>query len=224
MATKKVYIDVILPTGVAAFPHIYEPDAKVPTGATWKPDGKNKITVVFDTDADLAPIRKKIVAALSEAFPQANAEEFKLPIKEVPADSNKENLRGKFLVLAATQPEKWKAALVNSKFPALVDSKGRRLDSRVQIKAGDRVRVRATANLYSKTEKVKIKEGGKLVEVEETVYGANLWLNGVMLIEKLSGGGGGWGDAVEDGYENLADDEASAGRYDDASDTGSTDY
>jgi len=197
MAAKKTYLNFILPVGTAAFAHVYKPDDKAPDGASWKPDGKFKITTIYDTDEVLEEIRASLVKFMMGVYPNTPADTFLLPITQVPGDDKKADLRGKFLVIAKTKN------MVEAK--NLVDSRGKPLPASVLIKSGDLVRVKVSASSWDKTEKVKIKEGNKVREVDEQVFGCNLYLNGIQLIEKRAGGDNGWGDAVEGGYESPAE-------------------
>lgn len=203
MATKKTYVTVTLPPGVAAFAHLYKADDKAPDGASWKPDGKIKTSLVYDDASVLDEVREAILKKLRADYPGVQDDDFKLPLAEYPEDGKLADLRGKTIVIAKTQPDRW---LTNGTPGAgkIVDSKNRNLPKGVEVRSGDLIRIRATVNAYEKTEKVKIK--GKIVD--ETVYGANLWLNGVQLIDKRASGSGGGFDEYDGGYDSS---EASDG-------------
>lgn len=178
-------INVTLPTGVASYVHVYSPDDEAPEGADWKPDGKYKLTLVYNDEAEIAAVRKTMVDALKAKFPGIDEDEFVLPFKSHGEDAKKEALRGKTVIKSATQ------------FPPTVwDSAGNQLTEEGLVKSGDRCRVKGSLYLYKKTEKVK--EGKKLIEVD--TYGVSVQLNKVQLIEKRAGGDDDGFDAVEGGY------------------------
>lgn len=184
---KQKPIRVALPRGVSAFVYLTAPDTEAPEGASFKPDGKFKITVVYDDPSVLDETLAVMRAALSERFPGVAEENFQVPIKIHDDEDRSESFRGKATVKAS------------SKFPPrkVVDAKRNDIDPAL-VRAGDICVAVGTLYLYEKTEKVRGPKG-KLEDV--TVQGCSLQMDGVQLIEKRSGGGDDLGFEEEEGYE-----------------------
>ena len=172
------------PRGVASWCHISTPDTTAPENASWKPDGKYKITVILDSEEPLAKIRAAFMATAKEKWPDVDPEDIHLPWRFHDDDDKNENLRNKVTVVASSQ---YRPALYDAKKQPvpLVKREGKEVYE-VAPYGGDIVRFVAQAVPYEKTEKVK--EGKKYVE--ETMRGISLRLTTVQLIEKRGGAGG----------------------------------
>lgn len=189
---KNQFPVVFSPAGTLAFSYIAKPDTEAPPGASFKPDGKYKGTILLEPDADLADIQARALAAAREQLGEFDESEFHFPWKSGDTRKNEE-LHGKILFDAKSQFQ-----------PECVDSRGTKLPAGVYPKSGDTVRFKVALVPFKKTEKVR--EKGKMVDVD--LFGVSARLYGVQLIKKGAGGGGGW-EAVEDGY---VADEADAER------------
>lgn len=68
-------IQIALPKGTARFPHVHTPDE-------FKGKKKFKLTVVFDADADLEPLRAAALKVALEAWPKLKPEKVNVLIKD----------------------------------------------------------------------------------------------------------------------------------------------
>lgn len=176
------------PFGVLALAYIARPDTEAPKGASFKPDGKFKGTLVFDSEDDIASLRQECLALIRAEFPETAAideDQLALPIKTGEALGGKkaETFAGKIVLEAKSQYR-----------PSIFDAKGEKCPEGVFAYSGDTVRFKVSPYVFKKTEKVR--DGKKMVDVD--LYGVSLRLSGVQIKKKGSGGGGGF-DAVEDG-------------------------
>lgn len=197
MATKKPFFKSVTPAGTAAFAWIARPDE----GHQYS-DGKYKITLVLDGDADLDAIRKIAMDAAKAEFPNVSPSEFQLVFLQNGDDKNKEEFAGKTLLIAKTKNQ-----------PQCVDAKRKPLPEGVEVRSGDIVKLALVFYPFSKTEKVKV--NGKMVN--ETTYSVAARLNAVQLLEKRNNGGNAASDFdEEDGYEAPnGGSQTSAGNGDD---------
>lgn len=188
--TKAIYWTSMF--GILAYAHIAKPDDEAPKGASWKPDGKFKGTLVVDGDTDLAELQDKCLEALHAEFGQSipAVEDLKLPFKA----GEKEDLQGKMLIEAKSQYR-----------PAIYDATGGKAPAGVFPKSGDEVRFNVSLYPFSKEETVIEKVNGKKVEKKEKIFGVSLRLGGVQIVRRGAGGGGGFG-AVEGGYVASEED------------------
>lgn len=179
--------------GTLAFGHIAKADMEAPKGASWKPDGKFKGSLVIDgDDAEIEKLTDLCVETLRAEFGNAvpATEELLLPLKA----GKGEDHEGKMLISAASQYQ-----------PKIYDGAGDLCPKGVFPKSGDTVRFNTSLYPFSKVDKIKERVNGKVVETETTVYGVSLRLASVQIAHRGAGGGGGFG-AVEGGYKASADD------------------
>ena len=177
--------------GTLAFSYIDKPDDKPIEGASWKPDGKYKGTLVVDGD-ELDSLRAALIEGLRAQFPQAptDDDELKLPVRPGDALTGKkaEQFAGK-TVLEAKSDYK----------PAVYDSLGQKVPEGVTARSGDIVRFKVSPYYFSKDEEVAERVNGKIVKTRTTVYGCSLRLSAVQIKKKVAGGGGPGFGAIEDG-------------------------
>jgi hypothetical protein len=197
--------------GTLALAYIAKPDDKAPEGASFKPDGKFKGTLVFEDGAAVEQMRADCIAMIRAAHPEAakiDEDQFALPIKPGEALGGKkaETFAGKVVLEAKSQFR-----------PGVFDSQGAKCPEGVYAYSGDIVRFKVAPYVFKKTEKVR--ENGKMIDVD--LFGVSLRLSSVQIKKKGGGGGGGF-DAVEDGefdgstaeprQERAARTERSAGK------------
>lgn len=196
--------------GLLAFSYIDRPDDKAPDGASWKPDGKYKGTIVVDGDEHDA-LRSTLIGGLRAQFPQAptDDDELKLPIRpgETLSGKKAEQFAGK-MVLEAKSDYK----------PAVYDSLGQKVPDGTTARSGDIVRFKVSPYYFSKDEEIVERVNGKMVKTRTTVYGVSLRLSGVQIKRKGAGGGEGGGgfDAIEDGEFQAGDADNSADAQEEA--------
>lgn len=188
---KKVY--AVTPVGVGAFCWIHKPD----TGHKYS-NNKHKVTLVLEPDVDLEPIRKLALEAASQEDwgEDYDPEDLKMPFAS--GDGKKqEEFHGKILFNAASKYA-----------PKVIDGRRQPFPKGVFARSGDEMRLVVLLYPYQKTEKVKIRENGKMIEVDETVYGVSAQLDTVQVVRKHSGGGAGASmlDDIEDGYDASQDE------------------
>lgn len=186
--TKKKFVNAVLPRGVASRVYLDKPDDKAPEGVSWKPDGKYKTNLVYDSADEIADLREKIVEMAKENLGSKFVEtEFKFPWRDYEDEEGTPDfLKNKTVVTAKTKAK-----------PKVVDAKRNPVPDSIKVRGGDVIKASVGLNIYEQIEKVR--EGRKTVEVK--VYGCNLYLNAVQLIQKRAGGGSG-ADAFdeEDGF------------------------
>lgn len=177
--------------GVLAYGYIAAPDDKAIEGASWKPDGKYKGTIVADDDTHDA-LRATLIAGLRAQFPQAPDDDdlLILPIKagETMGEKKAAEFSGKTLLEAKSDYK-----------PTVYDSLGQKVPEGVTARSGDTVRFKVSPYFFSKDEDVVERIGGKTVKTKQTVYGASLRLYDVQIKRKGGGGGGTGFDAIDDG-------------------------
>lgn len=182
--------------GRYAFGYIEKADDKAPPGATWKPDGKFKASIVIEPEA----LEKAVVEAAEASGYDPNAEGFFRPyeasnVEKYPEDAGKVVLEAK------------------SKFrPTIYDGLGSEVKG-VFPKGGDMIRMKIELNPFEKTEKVR--ENGKMVDAK--IQGVSARLVGIQIARR--GGGGGFG-AVDGGW--TAGDERSSTTTDEAPSEGAS--
>lgn len=190
---KNNYPTAFTPAGRLAYAYIAKADTEAPAGASFKPDGKFKGTLVLDADADIEPLRAQCIELLRAEFGSKlpDESELALPIKSGDGHRNEE-FHGFTLVSAASQYQ-----------PTIFDGQPKEVPKGVFPYSGDKVRFKVSLYPFKKTEKVR--EKGKMIDVD--LYGVSLRLLAVQIIEKGQAGGGQGGfDAVEGGYEASEDD------------------
>lgn len=189
--TKAVYLTTNV--GMLAYAYIAKPDDEAPPGATWKPDGRFKGFLVFDTPEEAAEARAEAIRVLREKYPQAPEDEdlLILPVRPGEALGGKkaEEFAGKTTLYAASDFR-----------PAVYDATGQKVPDGVFAYSGDRVRFKVSLFPFDKTEKVR---NGKRTE-DVTVYGCSFRLAALQIVEKKPFSGG--FDAVEGGYEARPED------------------
>lgn len=189
----------IIFSGVAtlAYSFIAKADTEAPKGATFKPDGKFKGTLVFDDAADAENIRDACIELLNSEFGDKlpPIDECHLPVHDGNPEKADGEFAGKTLVPAKSDYR-----------PTIYDATNAEVPKGVFPSAGDKVRFKVSLFPFSKTETVKEKVNGKMVSTQTTLYGVSLRLLAVQIVEKGSGGGGGGFGAVEGGYKASADD------------------
>jgi hypothetical protein len=175
------------PAAVARFAYLEHPDTEAPEGSSFKPDGKRKVTLVYDSLDDLAGMRKAVRAAAAEKWPNLDLDnDLAEPFKVYPDDHRSEEMRGK---VSFTPKTGWESV-------KHYDAKKKDITGSVFAQAGDLIKVACSIYLYEKTEKVK--ENGKVKDVK--VFGAALQLSAVQIIEKNAGGFDGFDE--EDGFSS----------------------
>lgn len=207
MSDKKNNRSPLLVTPLMTASHAYcdKPDDKAPEGAKFKPDGKFKVTGIFDDLAEVEHIEKAIREMAGKEWDgEIDWDDFQWPWKTYDADDAKEHLRGKVTITPKT---KNKPQVVDAKRQPVAGAKMANGDV-VRVFGGDRVKCAVTIYLYEKVEKVK--DGKKMVDVK--VRGASLQLGAVQVIEKRAGGGG-YASAFgeEDGFVQDDAEDAFAG-------------
>lgn len=120
--SKKFYHPILLPRGIARYPHISAPDTKGKYA-----DGKYKTSIVL-SDAETKALKKELQALGAKWFP--DGESFKLPIKTDKKD-------GTVFVEAKSH-----------KKPMVVDAKRKPIPAHVRIGGGSIIRVNVNASNY----------------------------------------------------------------------------
>jgi hypothetical protein len=217
VAEKKKYIQTRLPAGTLAWSFLYYPDDKAPEGASWKPDGKFKATIVYEPSqlADLTALIKKEATEHFKGV-KLDWDEFKFPFTVHDEESPRESWRNKAVLIAKSkqQPRTFDAKrnqlspIVDAAGNPVLDDDGKPVKPKVMIRSGDIVKAVVGVAFYEKTEKVK--EGKKMVDVQ--VKGCNLYIDGVQLIDKRSTGGSG-ADMFDDEDGFVAGDEPTPSDY-----------
>ena len=185
--SQKKQFRITLGPSVAAFSYVHKPD----TGGKFS-DDKYKLTMPLDADDPKIKEHEKVCKEAAKEKWGKVPKNLQLPFPE----KGGEEFEGK---VCPTPKSKFE--------PSVVDAKREELPDGVLVKAGDLVKASCGLYCYEKTEKVKVKEGGKTKTVNETVHGVSLQLRAIQLLEKRSGGKANAKDEFddEDDYEGLAD-------------------
>jgi hypothetical protein len=155
---------LILPPGVAVFPHLNEVDVYQPLDKKGRPSGAQKrqyITYIRFEPAVLKQVQANIKAAAKAlGVSDDDLATIKMPFKMIKKDKEGKE---KEMVLKATSGEKFR--------PAVFDGKNNKLPPSVIIGGGSVLRLDVTPNYYEGF-------GG----------GVNLYMNAVQLLKLVEGG------------------------------------
>jgi hypothetical protein len=192
MAQKKPRM--ILPVGIAVWPHLNEIEVYQPVDKKGKPNGAQKrhfITKVRYDSAQLSAIKAELKKhALKLGVGEDEIDSIKLPFKKIKVKDKEGNVTGHEFLLQATSGEKYR--------PPAFDAKNNKLPPSVTIGGGSKIRLDVTVNYYDGF-------GG----------GINLYMNAVQVIELVEGGqfqnnfgeeeGFEYGDEDGEGHSSFGD-------------------
>ena len=198
MATNKLPIQVT-PRGHAAYAWLAKPDTKFANGGP----GIYKITVLLDKES-MGPGRQNfgktevsgrewirdLLALATSVGASGVIGESNCPVKDGDRAGSKPEFAGKLIV-----------AFKTAYAPVLIDSKGTPLPKSMTVFSGDLVRVSFQPKHNVSVERVKDGATGVTSSVETNFL--SMFISKVMLVEKLTGTGGGaemFGEEGDDGF------------------------
>jgi hypothetical protein len=197
MAKAPRYRVIFTPIASTGNAHVAKPDTEAPEGASWKPNGKYKISLVFEgDDPELAKLRAEFEKEAKAHYPDAEAVDF--PFKEGKADSKYAGM-----VFFTAQ---------STKQPECFNARNREIAPENFSRGGDRARIKLALVPWTKKDKVKERVNGRVVETEIDVFGISARIYGLQLVEKRQAGSG--FDEIEGGFDgdDAADDNTTSNR------------